>query len=78
MAAFGPTGGEQAIIGDTVNVASRLERLTRRLDTALAVSDETLTRDGDALRAWLRPVGAVRLPGCGPRRVWIAAGFRNC
>jgi class 3 adenylate cyclase len=77
MAAFGPSGGEQAIIGDTVNVASRLERLTRRLDTALAVSDETLraisTSDGDALRARLREVGAVRLPGCGPRRVWVAA-----
>jgi class 3 adenylate cyclase len=76
MAAFGPAGGEQAIIGDTVNVASRLERLTRRLDTVLAVSDETLraisTRDGDALRTQLQPAGIVRLPGCGPRRVWVA------
>ncbi len=76
MAAFGPAGGEQAIIGDTVNVASRLERLTRRLDTAIAVSDETMraisTRDGDALRARLRSVGTVRLPGCGLQRVWVA------
>lgn len=76
MAAFGPAGGEQAIIGDTVNVASRLERLTRRLDTALAVSDETLSaiskRESDALRTRLRSVGTVRLPGCGPRRVWVA------
>ncbi|HEV2549806.1 MAG TPA: Ada metal-binding domain-containing protein [Stellaceae bacterium] len=76
MAAFGPAGGEQAIIGDTVNVASRLERLTRRLDTTLAVSDETLSaiskRESDALRARLRSVGTVRLPGCGPRRVWVA------
>jgi adenylate cyclase len=75
MAAFGPAGGEQAIIGNTVNVASRLERLTRRLDTALAVSDETLraisARDGDALRARLREVRTVRLPGCGPQRVWV-------
>jgi adenylate cyclase len=74
MAAFGPAGGEQAVIGDTVNVASRLERLTRRLDAALAVSDETLraisARDGDALRARLQPVGAVQLRGCGARRVW--------
>jgi adenylate cyclase len=75
MAAFGPAGGEQAVIGDTVNVASRLERLTRRLDTALAVSDETLraisVRDGDEMRARLLEAGTVRLPGCGPRRVWI-------
>jgi len=76
MAAFGPAGGEHAIIGDTVNVASRLERLTRRLDTTLAASDETLraisARDGDAMRTRLRGVGTVRLPGCGPRRMWIA------
>jgi class 3 adenylate cyclase len=76
MTAFGPAGGEQAVIGDTVNVASRLERLTRRLDVALAVSDDALravsARDGDALRARLGAVGIVRLPGCGPRRVWTA------
>jgi class 3 adenylate cyclase len=76
MAAFGPGGGEQAVIGDTVNVASRLERLTRRLDTALAVSDETLraisTREGDVMQARLRLAGTLRVPGCGPRRVWIA------
>jgi class 3 adenylate cyclase len=76
MAAFRPSGGEPAIIGDTVNVASRLVRLTRRLATALAVSDETLraisTREGDGLRARLQLVGMVRLPGCGPRRVWVS------
>jgi class 3 adenylate cyclase len=79
MAAFGPTGGEQAIIGDTVNVASRLERLTRRLDAALAVSDETLraisARESDEMRARLQFVGTMRLPGCGPRRAWIALPF---
>ena len=78
MAAFGPAGGEQAVIGDTVNVASRLERLTRRLDTALTVSDETLRatsgRDADTLRARLRSIGTVQLRGCGPRRVWVAVG----
>jgi class 3 adenylate cyclase len=76
MAAFGPSGGEEAIIGDTVNVASRLERVTRRLDAVMAVSDETLRavtpRDSEAMRARLRSAGVVRLPGCGPRRVWIA------
>src|SRR5262249_15045236 len=53
MAAFGPAGREQAVIGDTVNVASRLERLTRRLDVALAVSDDALRaisgREGEKL-----------------------------
>lgn len=76
MAAFGPAGGEQAIIGDTVNVASRLERLTRRLDAAIAVSNAALSavssREADAIRRRLRQAGVVRLPGCGPRRVWIA------
>jgi class 3 adenylate cyclase len=77
MAAFGPAGGEPQIIGDTVNVASRLEHLTCRLDTTLAVSDETLraisTPDGHEMRARLQSVGTMRLPGCGPRRVWVAA-----
>jgi adenylate cyclase len=76
MAAFGPAGGEQTIIGDTVNVASRLERLTRRLGAGIALSDETLraasAREDELIGARLRPVGVVRLPGCGPRRVWIA------
>jgi len=76
MTAFGPAGGEQAVIGDTVNVASRLERLTRRLDVGLAVSDDALRAvspaEGERLRAQLHPVGIVRLPGCGPRRVWTA------
>jgi len=76
MAAFGPAGGEEAIIGDTVNVASRLERLTRRLDAVMAVSDDTLRavtpQDGEATWARLRPAGVVRLPGCGPRDVWVA------
>jgi class 3 adenylate cyclase len=76
MTAFGPSGGEQAVIGDTVNVASRLERLTRRLDVTLAVSDDALRAvsagEGEVLRARLGSVGVVRLPGCGPRRVWTA------
>ena len=33
-----------AVIGDTVNVASRLERLTREFDVDIVVSDELVTR----------------------------------
>jgi adenylate cyclase len=76
MAAFGPSGGEQAVIGDTVNVASRLERLTRRLDVSLAVSDDALRAvsagDADGLRRRLHAWGTVRIPGCGPHRIWTA------
>lgn len=76
MCAFGPAGGEPDILGDTVNLASRLERLTRRLEAAIAVSDEALravsAQEGEAARALLCSAGIVRLPGCGPRRVWIA------
>ena len=77
MAAVGPTGGGQTIIGNTVNVASRLERLTRRLRVALAVSDDALratsARDSNALRSRLDDFGVVHLRGCGSHRVWTAA-----
>ncbi len=76
LAAFGRTGGEQTIIGDTVNVASRLERLTRRLGAGIVLSDETLravsAHESEAICARLQAIGVVRLPGCGQRRVWIA------
>jgi adenylate cyclase len=68
MAAIGEVGGEQTIIGDTVNIASRLEGLTRRLGPGMIVSDEAVRTA--AARQHLRPLGTVRLPGCGRRRVW--------
>jgi adenylate cyclase len=76
MAAFGRVGGERTVIGDTINLASRLERATRRLDTDLLVSDDALRAiphiDAPALRRQLYHVGLVRLPDYGMRRVWSA------
>jgi adenylate cyclase len=53
---------EFAVIGDTVNVASRLERLTRELDVPLLVSD-ALVRVLDRRPATLHPLGAHQLDG---------------
>jgi class 3 adenylate cyclase len=78
MVAFGRTGteaaSERAVIGATVNVASRLERVTRRLGTWLAISDDTVralsTRRARLLRGRLQKVRNVRLNGCGLRHLW--------
>ena len=68
MAAIGAVGGERTIIGDTVNIASRLEGLTRRFGPGMIVSDEAVRTA--AARHGLQPLGMVRLSGCGRRRVW--------
>jgi class 3 adenylate cyclase len=78
MVAFGRTGpeeaSERAVIGATVNVASRLEGVTRRLGTWLAISDDTVralsTSRATLLRGRLQKARGVRLNGCGLRHLW--------
>jgi class 3 adenylate cyclase len=78
MVAFGRTGpeeaSERAVVGATVNVASRLERVTRRLGTWLAISDDTVralsTSRARLLLGQLQKVRGVRLNGCGLRHLW--------
>jgi class 3 adenylate cyclase len=78
MVAFGRTGteaaGGRAVIGATERVASRLERVTRRLGTWLAISDETVralpTSRATRLQGRLQQVRSVRLKGCGLRHLW--------
>jgi len=49
------------VVGDVVNVASRLQGLTRRLRVTAAVSDAVIARAGAP--PWLRPHGLTQLPG---------------
>lgn len=78
LVAFGEAGGTRALLGDTVNVASRLENATRRLRTPLVVSDESMRAiqrpHPDAIAGRLEEFGTIRLPGCGAQRVWAARG----
>ena len=69
------------VIGDTVNVASRLERLTREMNAQIVVSDELVARvrdegagadgllDGFARRGKNTWQGGSGRSRCGPRRV---------
>jgi adenylate cyclase len=80
-AVLGDIGGaerfEFAVIGDTVNVASRLERLTRELDCRLVVGDALIRRlrAGGAtpdLAAGLIHLQPQTLRGrAGPTGVWV-------
>lgn len=51
------------VVGDAVNVASRLERLTRRTRSRLLVSDETVQRLQNPAAFALRRAGRVRVKG---------------
>jgi class 3 adenylate cyclase len=78
MVAFGRTGpkdaGEHAVVGASVNLASRLERVTRRLGTWLAISDDTVralpSSRAPLLLGRLQRARDVRLNGCGLHHLW--------
>ncbi len=50
---------EFAVLGDTVNVASRLEKLARPLDAGIVVSDKLIAAALDGLK----PIGPQSVPG---------------
>ena len=58
-----PDRMETTVIGDTVNVASLIESLTRRFGAALLITGETHARLSDAARVSCRIVGRFRMKG---------------
>ena len=45
------------VVGDTVNVAARLEQLNKTLGTMIAISGETYAQLPEDLRKWMKPKG---------------------
>lgn len=64
---------EFATLGDTVNVASRLEAATRSLGCRIVASDAVVSRSQGDVRGDFRPVPALSLRGrAAPIDVWVA------
>lgn len=73
------TGGrlEMAVLGDAVNVASRLEEMTRPLDVAAVVSDQLMAKAGGPRPGW-RCNGEQVLHGrAGGIIIWTLARART-
>ena len=72
---------EFAVIGDSVNIASRVEHMTRRLGTALTISEDVVTAvrreadGGEALLDRFVDAGVQQIRGReGPIRLWMLPG----
>lgn len=64
---------EFATLGDTVNVASRLEAATRSLGCQVVASDAVVSRSGSQMNGNFRAVPALSLRGrAAPIDVWVA------
>src|SRR5699024_8801056 len=64
---------ECATLGDTVNVASRLEAATRSLGCQVVASDAVVSRSGSEVNGNFRAVPALSVRGrAAPIDVWVA------
>jgi len=54
---------ESTVVSDAVNIAARIERLTRRFHTELLISAEVARQLPPALQEDMRPLGSYMVPG---------------